>query len=123
MKRLALIIALVAFAVLPATAQAAPVPSTVKITDAFPDMGGIHFEGKVKSPRARCEGPGRSVDLYRAGPGDDTYINSGPTAENGRWEIIAPTVAGTYYAKIPKLLSLGDERPCAGDKSKKVELN
>jgi hypothetical protein len=123
MKRLALIATLLTMAVAPATALASPVPSTVKITDAFVDMSGIHFEGKVKSPRPRCEGPGRFVHLYRARPGEDTYINSGPTAENGHWEIVAPTVAGTYYAKIPKLLSLGDERPCARDKSKKVELN
>ena len=99
------------------TAEARPIESTVKLTHVEGSMGGLNFEGEVRSPKPKCEGAGRPWGCTGSGGPDELVSDTAPEA-NGEWNTIVPSPpAGEYYAKIDKLPSLSG-KACAGDKSR-----
>jgi hypothetical protein len=56
------------------------------------------FHGSLKVAKAGCE-VGRTVRLYRVGPGPDKVLKRSTSNREGRWSTPIRLHSGSYYAK------------------------
>jgi hypothetical protein len=105
MKRLALVLALVAVGVALSVGSAAGAVKTVKSTVTITSGEGTEFKGKVSSPKKQCRDD-RKVKLYMKSysGGADSLVGSDVTNASGAWSIEGSFVAGIYYARVASVL-------------------
>jgi hypothetical protein len=118
MKRLALVLALVALGtmLLVVGSAEASVP-TVKTTVTITSGQGTEFKGKVSSPKKQCRA-NRAVKLYmKAGSARaaDPLVGTDKTDASGAWDIQGSFLAAIYYARVASVLihANGAEFRCA----------
>jgi hypothetical protein len=85
-----------------------------------------NFDGKVTSPKARCQRY-RNVNLrLRAADGSSSVVASALTDGNGAWVIQPANIApGTYYAQVPRKVlrkTTKHRHICRGAISKDVKV-
>jgi hypothetical protein len=119
MKRLVLVLALVALGVAAlSVGLAAGAVQTVKTTVTIASGEGTAFTGKVSSPKKQCRDD-RNVTLYMKpyGGGADIAVGSDKTDASGAWSIEGSFAAGIYYARVASVLvhSGGSTLRCAYD--------
>jgi hypothetical protein len=106
MKRLALVLALVAVGVASLfVGSAVSAVTTVKSTVTITSGEGTGFTGKVSSPKKACRDD-RKVKLYMKSysGGADSLVGSDVTDASGAWSIEGSFVAGIYYARVASVL-------------------
>jgi hypothetical protein len=105
MKRLALLLALIATssALLPVGSAAAV--TTAKSTVTITSGEGSEFKGKVTSAKKQCRA-NRKVTLFRKSDsgGADSAVGTGRTNASGAWTIEGAFIAGYFYAKVASAL-------------------
>ncbi len=95
----AVLVALVAVALVPATASSAGKNSTkIVVSVKFPA-----FHGTLTSPRSACLGS-RSLKMYRERNGKKKLLGSDKSEDNGKWSIPVGKnlTSGAYYATVAK---------------------
>lgn len=84
--------------------------------------GRLAIRGDVET-EAECI-PGRSVTLFRRGPGKDNTIGTDTTGSTGRWRVETGRPHGTYYARVAAAgatdAETGSTINCLPDQSNRV---
>jgi hypothetical protein len=110
----AVLIALAAVALVPATASSAGKNSTkIVVSLKFPA-----FHGTLSSPRQACLGS-RKVKMYRERNGKKKKLGSDTSEDNGKWAIPVGKnlTSGAYYATVAK------RGKCKAAKSKLLSID
>ena len=99
------------------------IPTSTTITFINRDRHGDppdFFLGQISSPDHRCE-VGRKVRLFRKASGEDPFLGSGKSGEDGFWKVFEEDPPGMkfYYVKVVKkrVEVGGDLRLCKAARS------
>lgn len=90
-----LLVAILAVALLPASAAGASYSTKVIVSLKTPA-----FHGKLKSSQSACTA-NRAVKLFRKKAGPDKQLGTDRSNANGKWSIPIKLKPGSYYAKAP----------------------
>jgi hypothetical protein len=124
--RIAVVLAVAALAL--ATTAAATRTISISSKVSIKNAQGLHFVGRVVSPKSACR-QGRRVVLLRViEGGPDQALGHDVTAANGNWSIQPSGFAGIslshFYAKVKRRSegTAGTIYVCKADRSRVIEL-